>query len=75
MDPARIPRSDQPVKKESVQDIRAAFGEHLTSWRGETKAKKSNQERTSSKELGETAIEIVIYTESVQLTETCRKRD
>ena len=52
-----------------------ASGEPFTSWKGETKAKKSNQERTSSKELGETAIEIVIYTESVQLTETCRKRD
>ena len=52
-----------------------ASGEPFTSWKGETKAKKSNQERTSSKELGETAIEIVVYTESVQLTETCRKRD
>ena len=53
-----------------------ASGEPFTSWKGETKAKKSNQERTPSKELGETAIiKLVFYTESVQLTETCRKRD
>ena len=74
VDPARILRSDQPVKQESVQDIRVALGEPLTSWGGETEAKKSDQGRTSSKELGETAIEIVVYTESVQLTELCRKK-
>ena len=74
VDPARIPRSDQPVRKVGVQGICAAFGEPLTSWGGETKAKKSDQGRTSSKELGETAIEIVVYTESVQLTELCRKK-
>ena len=51
-----------------------ALGEPLTSWGGETEAKKSDQGRTSSKELGETAIEIIVYIESVQLTELCRKK-
>ena len=74
MDPARILRSDQPVKQESVQDIRVALGEPLTSWGGETEAKKSDQERTSSKELGETAIEIVVYIETVCLQNCVEKR-
>ena len=52
-----------------------ASGEPFTSWKGETKAKKSSQERTSGEELGETAIiKLVFYTESVQLTELCRKK-